>query len=704
MFKKLFSILSFCLLLTGCTDFFSIPEGQLNLDAERLAKKNYCIAFYSTKKFTLSTNQTSKSWNGTLYYSTDTLDWYEWDGSKITAGDTNTIYIRGKNNTFITGEETNNHFVLSGKKAIYSCGNILNILNFPEVMENKEPFMASYCFNNLFKGNTNLETTPELPAVQLSSYCYSGLFEGCKNIKKAPELPARVLTAGCYSRMFVFCTSLENSPVLRSENLAERCYEYMFYASGLKNAPELPAQIVYNYSYANMFALCNNLKSCPELKATTLAEHCYESMFSECSNLENIPELSAKYLTPFCYKKMFYKCINITELPVLQNLIIAESCFESMFENCTSIKLYEESISDKNWKMTRSGTNNSDNNWNLNMIKNTTGGYSDNPNFDIQYYYSDSNFEKIAKEKNYLVFLGSEPFTLTSDKTWNGIIEYSFDSENWNEWDGSIINTLDGINKNVIYLRGENNTVITGESVNKGMSFNNINTLSYIKCYGNIETLLDYKKVEKNIHPKMDDYCFFKLFCKNNINNPTNYIIIPPELPATELTKACYSYMFVNTYLKKMPELPATKLAEECYKGMFYNCINLESISNLPAKRLTQSCYESMFEKCWKLHEISNNFTFTFADINSCKYMFSNTNLVLPPSLPATTIEQSCYEKMFYNCKYLREAPVLPAKEIKYRSYANMFSYCDSLTYVPDINADTVDVQGCMKCFILARI
>ena len=55
----------------------------------------------------------------------------------------------------------------------------------------------------------------------------------------------------------------------------------------------------------------------------------------------------------------------------------------------------------------------------------------------------------------YLTFSSNEPFTLKTTyetKSWDGILEYSTDTESWNEWDGVI--TLGSGSENKLYLRG----------------------------------------------------------------------------------------------------------------------------------------------------------------------------------------------------------------------------------------------------------
>lgn len=68
-------------------------------------------------------------------------------------------------------------------------------------------------------------------------------------------------------------------------------------------------------------------------------------------------------------------------------------------------------------------------------------------------------------------------------------------------------------------------------------------------------------------------------------------------------------------------------------------------------------------------------------------YMFSWSELVTPPSLPATTLAPSCYKSMFEGCEYLIQPPVLPATKMEAGCYWDMFWRCHNLTSVPDLPA-----------------
>ncbi len=54
------------------------------------------------------------------------------------------------------------------------------------------------------------------------------MFEDCVSLIYAPELPATILAEGCYANMFCGCNSLTETPVLPAEILTDGCYNRMF--------------------------------------------------------------------------------------------------------------------------------------------------------------------------------------------------------------------------------------------------------------------------------------------------------------------------------------------------------------------------------------------------------------------------------------------------------------------------------------------
>jgi hypothetical protein len=58
------------------------------------------------------------------------------------------------------------------------------------------------------------------------------------------------------------------------------------------------------------------------------------------------------------------------------------------------------------------------------------------------------------------------------------------------------------------------------------------------------------------------------------------------------------------------------------------------------------------------------------------------TSLTQAPELPATTLDNSCYNELFRGCTSLTQAPELPATTLESNCYYSMFLGCTSLGYI----------------------
>lgn len=125
---------------------------------------------------------------------------------------------------------------------------------------------------------------------------------------------------------------------------------------------------------------------------------------------------------------------------------------------------------------------------------------------------------------------------------------------------------------------------------------------------------------------------------------------------------------------------------------LFRNCVNIIDASQLilPATTLADSCYCNMFYNCTSLVTAPDLPATNLA--SSCyQSMFSGcTSLITAPSLPATSLANSCYYNMFYGCSSLVVAPELPATMLTYDCYSNMFWGCTSLVVAPELPATSL--------------
>ena len=299
------------------------------------------LTFSSANAFTIKPQQ--KTWNGTLYWSTDTSFWSVFTASGATAAPDNgageyKLHLCGAGNTYITGSSTSSPWLITADNPVACSGNIETLLDHEKVADGEHPAMAPYCFSYLFKGCASLVSAPSLPATNLANHCYYNLFNSCTGLTNAPELPATTLPERCYNGMFRGCTGLTTTPELPATNLAAFCYGYMFYGcTDLKQAPALPATTLAEYCYHRMFYGCTGLTSAPALPATNLADYCYNRMFYDCTGLTTAPTLPATTLAERCYEYMFRGCTKLTQAPALPATNLADYCYANMFNRCTGL-------------------------------------------------------------------------------------------------------------------------------------------------------------------------------------------------------------------------------------------------------------------------------------------------------------------------------------------------------------------------------
>ena len=336
------------MLALACAGLFAITAGAAPAGVTATPKvaplsptPGAYLTFSSATAFTIKPQQ--ESWNGTLYWSTDTTFWSVFTASGATAAAPNgageyKLHLCGSGNTYITGSSTSSPWLITADNPVACSGNIETLLDHATVADGEHPTMASCCFAYLFRDCAALASTPSLPATNLANHCYYNLFNGCTSLTSAPELPATILPERCYNGMFNGCTSLAQAPVLRATNLAESCYGYMFYkCSGLTSAPALPATTLADYCYHRMFYGCTGLTSAPALPATNLADYCYNRMFYDCTGLTTAPTLPATTLAERCYEYMFRCCTKLTQAPALPATNLADYCYANMFNRCTGL-------------------------------------------------------------------------------------------------------------------------------------------------------------------------------------------------------------------------------------------------------------------------------------------------------------------------------------------------------------------------------
>ena len=125
---------------------------------------------------------------------------------------------------------------------------------------------------------------------------------------------------------------------------------------------------------------------------------------------------------------------------------------------------------------------------------------------------------------------------------------------------------------------------------------------------------------------------------------------------------------------------------------LFRSCTKLVDISNLilPATTLTNYCYSRMFYGCSSLTTAPELPSTTLASYCYSRMFYGCSSLTTAPELLATTLASYCYEYMFYGCSSLTTPPEPPATTLASYCYQYMFQNCTSLTTAPVLSAEVL--------------
>ena len=133
--------------------------------------------------------------------------------------------------------------------------------------------------------------------------------------------------------------------------------------------------------------------------------------------------------------------------------------------------------------------------------------------------------------------------------------------------------------------------------------------------------------------------------------------------------------------------------------GLFEGCTQLATAPVLPATTLADHCYERMFYNT-QLTEAPALPATRLADHCYFEMFRSCTSLTSAPALPARTLVDQCYNRMFYGCTSLTTAPALQATTLAKGCYALMFGDCTSLTTAPALQATTLADECYASMFV----
>ena len=556
--------------------------------------------------------------------------------------------------------------------------------------------IMSLIYGDDFRDKTTLE----------SAYTFNRLFSNCTGLTSSENLvlPATTLTEGCYCAMFNGCSSLTNAPTLPATTLADNCYYEMFYGcSSLVIAPELPASALTNSCYYGMFQNCESLTTAPVLSATTLADYCYSRMFAGCTSLPTAPVLSATTLTEGCYREMFSGCTSLTTAPVLPATTLTNNCYNRMFVGCTSLTTAPELPATTLASNCYAG-----------MFQGCTG---------LTTAPLVLPAETLVNGCYQGMFSGCISLTtapeLPATTLENGCYYFMFNncsSLNYikclatdisatsctNNWVKNVASTGTFVKNSSMtsWTTGANGIPTDWTVQNDGGTKNylkfKIKTNGNIAWNGSNSSVIEYSKdsgvtwtsitasTATTIPVVAGDVVLFKgvndTYSGDTFNGTTCWFSVEGNI---------MSLIYGNDFEDK-----TVLVSGYTFNQLFRECSTLLYTENLelPATTLTDSCYEKMFSGCTSLVTAPSILpATTLAD--SCYYgMFLNCrSLVTAPELPATVLVNKCYRAMFARCNSLLKAPsILPAKTLSDYCYYYMFYGCTSLTTAPELPATTL--------------
>ena len=144
-----------------------------------------------------------------------------------------------------------------------------------------------------------------------------------------------------------------------------------------------------------------------------------------------------------------------------------------------------------------------------------------------------------------------------------------------------------------------------------------------------------------------------------------------------------------------------TEIPEGCGLGELFRGSSLIDASNLilPATTLDNGCYQFMFTGCEKL-TTAPELPATELTERCYDGMFQYcTSLTTAPELPATTLDNGCYQFMFAGCEKLTTAPELPATTLADGCYDGMFQGCTNLNHITMLAID-VSADNCLYYWV----
>ena len=373
-------------------------------------------------------------------------------------------------------------------------------------------------------------------------------------------------------------------------------------------------------------------------------------MFAGCSNLTTAPALPAAMLTESCYENMFSGCSKLSNVTCLATDISASDCTKDWLKNVATKGTFTKAAGMTSWPT--NSASGIPSGWTVENSPYTIPFTLEACDAGAVVTFDNKATGSVTYKVN-----GGAVQTIASGATGTITLENIGDKVEF--WGDNKTYYPDGSSGSRITISKDCYIYGNVMSLVKSKNFESARTLEEPRTFACLFTSNTHIKNKNGIDlllpaTTLTDACYLYMFsyCKG--------LTQAPALPATTLTVDCYTCMFEDcTNLTTAPSLPATTMKPACYSGMFSNCQSLTKAPDLPATVLAKFCYESMFAACISLTSAPSLPATTLEKGCYNNMFFACQSLTSIPSLPATTLAEGCYGSMFKRCRSLNSVTCL---------------------------------------------
>ena len=434
---------------------------------------------------------------------------------------------------------------------------------------------------------------------------------------------------------------------------------------------------------------------------TEVGNYCFYELFSGFKGLDIDDSfiLPATTLGLSCYEYMFLGCSNLTKAPELPATTLSGSCYSNMFRNCTSLTTAPElpatSLKGKCYNgmfslctsLTKApeltATTLEPNCYNK-MFDQCTS-LTKAPELPATILANQCYYEMFygCTSLNSITCLAEDISATDCTYRWlNGVSETGtfVKSENMSGWTRSTSGIPVGWNVENYIKPGYFYIKSLSESTIK---FNNSLT-NYPSLYYKLNNNDWVEWNRADISLASNDIVYFK---GNNdqLYTDTNNSLFVLTNGSVKLGGHLTSLTDGDKY--------ETSTTERRFQGLFKNCTAIVDASELilPKENLGGYNFQRLFYGCNSLLNAPNILGESIG-VYACQSMFEGcSSLTTAPAISATSVDIESCSNMFKGCTSLTTAPsILPATTLGQNCYKSMFQNCSSLTTAPELPATTL--------------